>query len=81
MRKLRIRWEAKCQDCGHTVSFRRSSWRVSDVLWSAAGYKPTDIACKRCLFKSLRTRFQLKQRNYYEVFHAVMLQLRKEKAA
>lgn len=30
---------------------RLGSWLVSDDRWAAAGFKPTDVACRKCLAK------------------------------
>ena len=30
---------------------RVGSWLVSDERWAAAGFKPTDVACRKCLAK------------------------------
>jgi hypothetical protein len=30
---------------------RLGSWLVADDRWAAAGFKPTDVACRKCLEK------------------------------
>ena len=66
-------WGKNCQECGrkaygsHVGSPPGSSWRVADNIWKAAGYKPSDVACKACLVKRLRKRFALKERSFHDV--------------
>jgi hypothetical protein len=43
-----------CDECGKRAwGGRLGSWLVSDKLWKAAGYRPSDVACRACLRKRL----------------------------
>ncbi len=39
-----------CMSCPRRAwGGRLGSWLVSDERWAAAGFKPTDVACRKCL--------------------------------
>ncbi len=47
----------KCMFCPRRAwGGRLGSWLVSDERWTAAGFKPTDVACRKCLEKRDRLR-------------------------
>jgi hypothetical protein len=72
-------WGRPCQECrAKAYGPRIGSWLVYDEVWKAAGYKKTDIACKSCLTKRLRKRFNLKERSHWAVIcsaHAFLTEL------
>jgi hypothetical protein len=70
---MRRAWGKDCQECGKKAygDGRLGSWLVPDAIWKAAGYQPTDVACKRCLVRRLRNKFGLRERSYQDVICAV----------
>lgn len=63
-----------CQECGQQAyGGRLGSWMVRDDIWAAAGYKPTDVACAKCLEDRLIKRFGIQAQGRGMVRHCAVI--------
>jgi hypothetical protein len=65
-----------CNECGKVAyGGRVGSWLISDQLWAAAGYSPTDVACKACTSRRIRKEFGLMERGFMNLVGAAHAQI------